>query len=94
MTGTFYRKQLCSCGNHFDGTLEFFDRAEGVVRAAHKQSGSAQVGKMLRALLRGLARRMQWVREQEQGCGDFWLFGAEHAGLASAIRVTAEEDAA
>jgi len=52
---------------------------------------------MLGALLLGLARRMQRVGEQEEGgnwLGVFCGLGAEHAGLASAIGVAAEEEAA
>src|ERR1700682_3283974 len=36
---------------------------------------------------------MQRVGEQEQSRDQFWLFGTEHAGLASAVGVAAEEDA-
>src|SRR5580765_1800640 len=48
---------------------------------------------MLRALLFGTARRMQRVGQQEQARDQVWLFGAEHAGLASAVRMAAEENA-
>jgi hypothetical protein len=48
---------------------------------------------MLRALLLRLSRGMERIREQQQACYQLWLFGAEHAGLASAVGVAAQEDA-
>src|SRR5450631_3658485 len=57
-----------------------------------------QVGKMLSALLFGLARGMQRVREQQQGRHQVWLYlrqlGAQHAGLASAVGMASQEEAA
>ena len=46
------------------------------------------------AELKRLARRMQRVRQQQQAGGDVGLIGGEHGGLASAVRVAAEEDLA
>ena len=61
-----------------------------------EERGSVQVGEMLGTLLLGLARGMQRVREQEQARDQVGLgltqFGGEHAGLAAAIGVTAEEE--
>jgi hypothetical protein len=49
---------------------------------------------MLGALLLGLARGMERVGEQEERGDQVWLFSTEHAGLASAIGMTAQEEAA
>lgn len=94
MTGSVYWEQLRFCGDHFHGALKFGDGAEGVACAVDEERGRAQVGKMLRALLLGAARRMERVGEQQEGRGQVWLLGAEHAGLASAIGVASEVDAA
>src|SRR5260370_26788398 len=48
---------------------------------------------MLSTHLVGLARRMQRVGEQQQTRDKFRLFGTEHAGLASAVGVSAEGNA-
>lgn len=93
MTGSFCWEQLGFCGDHFDGALEFGDGAEGIAGAVDEERGCAQVWEMLRALLLGAARRMQRVGEQQEGGGEVWLFGAEHARLAPAIGVASEEDA-
>jgi len=45
---------------------------------------------MLRALLLGLARRMQRVGQQEQTGDEAGLLGTEHAGLTASVGVTAE----
>ena len=42
----------------------------------------------------GPAGRVQGIGEQEQAGGQGGVFGGEHAGLAAAIGMTAEEDAA
>jgi len=49
---------------------------------------------MLGALLFGLAGRVKGIGEKQEPGDQCWLFGAEHAGLASAIGVAAEEDRA
>ena len=92
VTGAFDRKQLRFRGNHFQSLLQLGDRAEGVARTRHEQRWRAQVGEVLGALLLGLARGMERVGEQEQRGDQARLFGAEHAGLASAVGVTAEKN--
>jgi len=47
---------------------------------------------MLGSLLFGLARGMQRIREQQQGGNERGIFGAEHAGLATSVRVSSEEE--
>src|SRR5438309_9689817 len=47
---------------------------------------------MLRALLLRLARRVQRVGKQKQGCGQIPVFRAQHAGLAAAVGVSPQED--
>ena len=46
---------------------------------------------MLGALLFWFARRVQGIREQQQGGNECGIFGAEHAGLATAVRVSSEK---
>jgi hypothetical protein len=58
----------------------------------HEERGCAQVGQVLRALLLGLSRRMERIREQEKAANKLRFLGAEHAGLTSAIRVAAEKE--
>src|SRR5437660_3859658 len=48
---------------------------------------------MLRALLLGTARGMERVGEQQETGNQVWFFGAEHAGLASAVGMAAEKNA-
>jgi hypothetical protein len=60
----------------------------------NKKSGRTQIKKMLRAKLLGLAGRMQGIGEQQQSGGNFGLVGAEHAGLAAAVGVSACKHAA
>src|SRR3982751_6476911 len=48
---------------------------------------------MLGALLLGAARGMERVGEQQESRDEAWFFGAEHAGLASAVGMACEEDA-
>jgi hypothetical protein len=91
VTGAFDGHQACFCRNHFEGLLEFGDGAEGVARAVDEERGGAQVGKMLRALLRRSTGRMQGVRQKKKTGHETWFFGAEHAGLASAIGMAGEE---
>lgn len=45
---------------------------------------------MLCALLLGTPRRMQWVGEQQKGCGSVRVFSAKHAGHSSTVRVAAQ----
>ena len=94
MAGALYRHQLRLSWNHFDGALELFDRAEGVAGSMDEERGRAQVGEMLRALLFGASRRMKRVGQQKEPCCQVGLFGAEHAGLATSVGVTAEVEAA
>src|SRR5579863_3809294 len=49
---------------------------------------------MLNAKLLRLARRMEWIREQQQARNQLGLLGAEHGGLASAIGVSAQKNSA
>ena len=76
--------------------LDLGDRAEGVAGTVDEERRGAQVGKMPRALLLRLARRMQRVGEQEQTSDEagVWLgkLGAEDGALASAVGVAGEED--
>ena len=65
------------------GPLEVRDEAGQLVQLG---------GPRLRALLIRLARRMQRVGEQQQRRHQARFFGAEHAGLASTVRMTAEVD--
>ncbi len=90
MTGTFYFQQFCFGRNHLERLLEFGGGAEGIARAVDEKCRRAQVGQMLRPLLLGLARRMKRIGEQKEGCDEVVFFGAEHAGLTSAIGVAAE----
>jgi len=53
-----------------------------------------QAGKMLGALLFWLPRRMQRVGKQQKTRDQVGRFGAKHAGLTSAVRMSAEEDPA
>jgi len=91
VTGAFHGQQLCFSWNHLDRALNFFNRSEWIACALDKQRRCAQVGEMLRALLFGTARGMQRVGQQEQARDQVWLLGAEHTGLAAAVRVPAEE---
>jgi hypothetical protein len=65
MSGSFYGEELCFCGNHLHRVLEFFDGSEGITGALHEQRWRAQVGEMLRALLLGFARWVQWIGEKQ-----------------------------
>ena len=92
VTGSFYCQQLRLCRDHLHRALEFFDCAERVPRAVNKECGRSQVREMLCALLFGTAWRMERVGEQHETCGHIGLFGAQHAGLPSAVGVTPEID--
>ena len=93
MTGTFYGHQFRFRWNHFHGAPQLFDRAEGISGAVHEECGRTQIGEMLRALLLEAAGRMQRIGEQQQAGNEIGFFGAEHAGLAAAVGMAAEEDA-
>ena len=72
MAGACDGQQLGLGGDHFEGLFDFSDGAEGIARALDEERGSAQVGEMLGALLLGVARGMQRIREQEQGGDEVW----------------------
>src|SRR5580704_5914046 len=91
MTRAFYGHELRLRGNQLQSLLDLRDRAERIARALDEESGSVQVEEVLRAKLVRLAGRVQRIRKQEQSGGFFGRFGAEHAGLPSAVRVAADE---
>src|ERR1039458_6742930 len=63
VTGAFDGEQLRFRGNHFQRLRQLGDGAEGVSGATYEQSRGAQVGEMLGALLIGLARGMERIRQ-------------------------------
>src|SRR5215472_3053018 len=58
-----------------------------------EQDRTTQIGQMLRSLLLRTARGMQRVGKKQEPGGQIRVFGTEHAGLASAVGVAAEEHA-
>ena len=96
VTGAFDRQQFRPCRNHLQRALKFLNRPEGIAGALNEQRWRSQVWEMLRPLLLGPARRMQRIGQQQQSRNQVWgvmgKLGAEHAGLASAIGVSAEID--
>ena len=78
--------------NQFAGGFNLFNRPERILRAMHKQRRDRNLGEMLGARLVGPAGRVQRIGEQEQTICQC-LVGKKHAGLTSAVTLTAEKDA-
>src|SRR5881394_2406414 len=58
----------------------------------YEQHRRAQVGEVRRSKPVGLPGWVQWIREQQQAVDKLRLFGHQHAGLAAAIRNSADKD--
>ncbi len=57
----------------------------------NEESRRLQLRQVLRPQLLWLARRMQWIRQQEQTIHQPWLIRAKHRGLTPAIRMAAKK---
>lgn len=92
MAGAFDFEQLHRGRNQSDRSFQFIEATERIPRAMHEQYWCLQLGEVRGTQLRGLARRVQGIRLQEQAIDKSRHFRRQHTGLAPAIRMSAEPD--
>jgi hypothetical protein len=92
VTGTFNREELGAGRDEGEGSGHVVESAEAVAGTGDEERRRFEARKVLGPELVGAARRVERVGEQEQSVNQSWLGGGEHGGLASTIRVSAEEE--
>lgn len=80
--------------NESQSCVHLVGRAEGVARAVDEEAWGAQLGKVGSAELGGFLRRVKRIGEEQEAVGDLRIFGKEHGGLAAAVGMAAEKNAA
>ena len=90
--GAFDFKQADVSRNQLQRSSDFPGRGERITRTMDEQRGSAEIGKVRRSHFGRLARRMQWVREQQERIHQVRCFGGENTRLPAAVRMTAGPD--
>jgi len=81
-------------GNQHQSGLHFFESGERVAGTVNKQAWRAQLGKVSGAELVGLVRRMQGIGKKQEAVGELRLLGEKHGGLAPAVGMASDENAA
>lgn len=92
MTGAFDGEPLRTGGNEGESGIHFVERTKPVAGAVDEESRGLQSREVLGAELVGTTRGVERIGGQEQRFDNSGLGGGEHRGLASAIRMAAEED--
>ncbi len=70
MSRCFYGKQFGAGGDFLERCFHFIDGAEGIACAVYEEGRRAKPGKVLRAELVRFARRVERIREQQEGFGE------------------------
>ena len=74
--------------------LELRDSAEHILGATHEQRWRLQLRKMSGPQLRGLSRRVEWIRQQQKSINKTGARCGQEGRLAPSVRAATEEGTA
>ena len=78
-------------GDESESGTHFLQRTEGITGAVHKKRRRAQLRKVGRAQLGGLAGWVKRVGKQQQARDEPWITSGEHTRLSAAVGVPGQE---
>ncbi len=92
MPCTFDEHEFVTRGDCRHPFAHFIGSSEGIFCAVYENGGSAQGGEMIGSELGWFVRHVKRIGQEQQSVAGFRILRSQHAGLASAIGVAAEND--